>query len=175
VVPALYACRRASRFKQVAVWRCEVGGENSMSKPGAGVLSAILSSRPRGGRLVFILAGLFCAGALSQSTGPTDSKGSTTKVLASIDLASEIDAITGRQLRARLVTIEPGGHTTAHSHKDRPTVEYVLQGTVVEMRNGIEIQHQAGDMVLGRHDVNHWWENRGTTPVVLLPVDVFKP
>src|SRR6185369_17143122 len=58
VVPALYACRRASRFKQAAVWRCEVGGENSMSKSGARVLRAMRSSGPPGGRLVFILAGV---------------------------------------------------------------------------------------------------------------------
>jgi uncharacterized cupin superfamily protein len=67
------------------------------------------------------------------------------------------------------------GHIAAHSHKDRPTLEYVLQGEVVEIRNGVEIPHKAGEMVAARQDVSHWWENRGTVPVVLLPVDVFKP
>jgi quercetin dioxygenase-like cupin family protein len=54
-------------------------------------------------------------------------------------------------------------------------MEYVVQGQVVEIRNGIEIQHGPGDMVIATHDVSHWWENRGATPVILLPVDIFKP
>ncbi len=113
--------------------------------------------------------------AHSQGLGPSEGKGSSTKALGNIDLSTEIEGLSGRQLRARLVTIEPGGHTAFHSHKDRPTIEYVVQGNVVEIRNGVEIQHGPGEMVPATHDVSHWWENRGTTPVVLLPVDVFKP
>lgn len=99
----------------------------------------------------------------------------STKSLGTIDLSSEIEGMSGRQLRARLVTIEPGGHVAVHSHNDRPTMEYVVQGQPVEIRNGVEITHQPGDMVIATHDVSHWWENRGTTSVVLLPVDIFKP
>jgi quercetin dioxygenase-like cupin family protein len=113
--------------------------------------------------------------AFSQGLGPSDSKGTSTKALGSIDLSTEIEGVSGRHLRARLVTIEPGGHVAAHSHKDRPATEYVVQGNVVEVRNGVEIQHGPGEMVTATREVSHWWENRGTTPVVLLPVDVFKP
>ena len=73
------------------------------------------------------------------------------------------------------MTIEPGGHGAAHNHKDRPTLEYVVQGNAVEIRDGVEIPHVAGDLVVAAPEVWHWWENRGTTPVLLLPVDVFKP
>jgi len=111
----------------------------------------------------------------NQVIGPTDSKGGNTKALGAIDLATEIEGMSGRQLRARLVTIEPGGHLAAHSHKDRPTMEFVVQGNVVEIRNGIEVQHGPGEMVMATREVSHWWENRGTMPVVLLPVDIFKP
>jgi len=113
--------------------------------------------------------------SFSQSAGPADSKGVTTKALGYIDLSSEVEGFAGRQLRARLITIEPGGRAALHSHKDRPTMEYVLQGNVIEIRNGVEVPHAPGEMVLATHDVSHWWENRGTVPVVLLPVDVFKP
>lgn len=123
--------------------------------------------------LCLILVG---AAARGQSpAGPTDSQGSTSKSLGSIDLSTQIDGLTGRQLRARLVTIAPGGHLAAHSHKDRPTMEYVVQGNVIEIRNGVEIPHVAGDMVSATSEVSHWWENRGTETVVLLPVDVYKP
>lgn len=117
------------------------------------------------------LAGL----AFSQAVGPTDARGASTKALGSIDLSTEIEGLSGRQLRARLVTIEPGGHLAAHVHNDRPTLEYVVQGNVIEIRNGVEVPHGPGELVMGTLGVSHWWENRGTVPVVLLPVDVFKP
>ena len=113
--------------------------------------------------------------AHSQGAGPSEARGVTTKPLGAIDLANEVEGMSGRQLRARLVTIEPGGHVALHSHKDRPTMEYVIQGQPVEIRNGIEISHQPGDLVIATREVSHWWENRGTTPVVLLPVDIYKP
>lgn len=38
-----------------------------------------------------------------------ETKGVTVELLALVDLASEIEGLAGRQLRMRLVTIEPGG------------------------------------------------------------------
>lgn len=114
--------------------------------------------------------------ALSQVAGPTEARGASTKALDSIDLSAEIDGLSGRQLRARLVTIEPGGHTAAHSHTDRPTLEYVVQGDAIEVRNGVEIPHKAGDVTANTREVSsHWWKNAGSVPVILLPVDVYKP
>jgi quercetin dioxygenase-like cupin family protein len=46
---------------------------------------------------------------------------------------------------------------------------------VIEVRNGQPIEHKAGTMVQAGNGVTHWWGNHGTTPVVLVPVDVFKP
>ena|SRR5438552_16519844 len=92
--------------------------------------------------------------AFSQGLGPSEGKGANTKALGSIDLSTEIEGLSGRQLRARLVTIEPGGHVAAHSHKDRPTMEYVVQGNVVEIRNGVEVQHGPGEMVMATRDVS---------------------
>jgi quercetin dioxygenase-like cupin family protein len=126
-------------------------------------------------RLLILAALATCGTVYGQQIGPTDAKGSSTKALGSIDLAAEIPALSGWQLRARLVTIEPGGHVAAHSHQGRPTMEYVLQGHVVEIRNGVEILHGPGDMVPATREVSHWWENRGSTPVILLPVDLYKP
>ncbi len=105
---------------------------------------------------------------------PTEAKGSATQALGSIDLGPEVN-LAGHQLRARAVTIEPGGHLAAHTHRGRPTMEYVAQGTVIEVRNGVAIEHKAGTMVPATNGVTHWWENHGTVPVVLVPVDVVKP
>src|SRR5665647_3834550 len=121
--------------------------------------------------LLSIVLGVLATSALTQSAGPVESKGTSTKQMGAIELAGEIDGTAGRQLRARLVTIEPGGHAAVHTHQGRPTMEYVLQGTVIEVRNGVPIEHKAGEMVQGVNGVTHWWENKGSEPVVLLPVD----
>ena len=123
---------------------------------------------------LFVLAALSTL-VLAQSSAPTDNQGTNTKALGSIELATEAEGTNGRQLRARSVSIEPGGHTAVHSHKGRPTLEYVLQGQVIEIRNGVEVPHGPGDVVKGTGDVTHWWENRGTTTVILVPFDVYTP
>ena len=115
------------------------------------------------------------ATAAADVVGPSENKGTTSKSLGFIDLKGEIDGLGDRQLRSRYVTIEPGGHSAAHSHAGRPTLEYVAQGHVVEIRNGVDTPHGPGEMVIATHDISHWWENRGTETVVLIPIDIFKP
>lgn len=108
------------------------------------------------------------------TTPPTQNQGVSATLLSAIDLAGEV-GLAGYQLRARAATIQPGGHVAAHTHQGRPTQEYVAQGTVIEIRNGKAIQHGPGTMVQGVNGVHHWWENHGTMPVVLIPVDIAKP
>lgn len=114
------------------------------------------------------------AGA-SQPLAPAENKDVSSKPLASLNLAGEIPDGVGRQLRARAVTIQPGGHTASHTHVNRPTLEYVLQGNVIEIRHGIEVPHATGEMVPAGNGVSHYWVNRGTVPVVLVPIDVYTP
>ena len=124
--------------------------------------------------LAILTSGLSTSAA-AQVVGPTDNKGTASRPLGLIELKSEIDGIGERQLRARHITIEPGGHAAAHSHAGRPTLEYIAQGHVIEIRNGVETPHGPGEMVTATHDISHWWENRGTETVVLIPIDIFKP
>ena len=73
-------------------------------------------------------------------------KGVTVQLLATLDLGREIEGMAGRQLRMRMVTIEPGGvFGPVHDHKDRPGVVYILQGTITDHRNGtaIRVAHEA--------------------------------
>ena len=113
--------------------------------------------------------------ALPQQTPPTENKGVAAKPVGSIDLGGEIDGMSGRQLRLRYITMEPGGHFALHNHKDRPTLEYILSGTVVEYRDGVAKEYKAGDVVLADKNTTHWWQNKGSEQVVFLPVDIFKP
>lgn len=126
-------------------------------------------------RALLILTAFGIVGNTSaQNVGPIDNKGTSSRTLGVIDLTNEIEGLGGRQLRSRFITIEPGGHAAVHSHAGRPTLEYVAQGHVIEIRNGVEVPHGPGEMVVATHDITHGWENRGTEPVVLIPVDIFK-
>ena len=120
-----------------------------------------------------LLAGL---GAVSgQHTPPTESKGVTAGKSAVLDLGPEIDGMQGRQLRMSIVTVEPGGVVMLHSHKDRPDAVYILQGTLTEYREGGFIKERPeGTMSTSGKEVTHWAENKGTTPIVFIAVDIFK-
>jgi hypothetical protein len=52
---------------------------------------------------------------------PPETRGITVQPLAAVDLGPEIEGMAGRQLRMRMVTIEPGGvFGPVHDHRDRP-------------------------------------------------------
>jgi hypothetical protein len=75
-----------------------------------------------------LVLGLRTAGG--QQTPPTENKGMKAPLVASLDLGQEIDDMQGRQLRMRVITLEPGGVIAVHPHKDRPSVVYLLQGNM---------------------------------------------
>jgi quercetin dioxygenase-like cupin family protein len=112
--------------------------------------------------------------ASSQQTVPKDNKGFKATVKQVVDLGPEIEGMTGRQLRMRLLTIEPGGYIGIHSHKDRPAVVYFLQGTdTVTLEDGTVRVFRPGDTSSANKDTVHWHRNDGKEPVVLIAVDVF--
>ena len=114
--------------------------------------------------------------ASAQDTVPKDNKGFKTAKAQVVDLGPEIDGMSGRELRMRVLTIEPGGHIGLHSHKDRPAVVYFLQGTdTVLSADGTSKTFHAGDKSSATKDTTHWHRNDGKDDVVLIAVDVFHP
>ena len=112
--------------------------------------------------------------ANSQEAAPKGNKEFKANVLEAVDLGPEIDGMQGRQLRMRLLTIEPGGYIGIHSHKDRPAVAYVVQGTdTVTLEDGTVKVLQPGDTTSADKDTTHWHRNNGKERVVLVAVDVF--
>ena len=100
-------------------------------------------------------------------------RGVTVEVLATVDLAGEIEGMAGRQLRMRMVTIEPGGvFGPIHDHKGRPGTVYVLQGTITDHRNGVATEYGPGVGWPEDRNTTHWLENRGSTPAVEISVDI---
>lgn len=112
--------------------------------------------------------------ATAQQAAPTESKGIIIAPLSAVDLGPEITGMQGRQLRLRMLTIEPGGVLAAHSHRDRPGAAYVLKGTVIEHRGDVAKEYGAGQTWSEDGNVIHWLENKGTSPAVLIVTDIFK-
>jgi quercetin dioxygenase-like cupin family protein len=112
--------------------------------------------------------------AVSQESPPKENKGMKAPVIASLDLGPEIDGMQGRQLRMRKFTLEPGGIIGIHPHKDRPSTVYLLQGTLIERRQGGYVkEHHEGEAWAEGKATTHWVENRGTEPAVFIGVDIF--
>src|SRR5512137_1213222 len=112
--------------------------------------------------------------AMRDEQAAPETKGVTVKLLAALDLGPEIEGMDGRQLRMRMVTIEPGGVIgPVNNHVDRPGVVYILQGTITDHRNGVATEYGPGLGWPEDRNTTHWLENRGTTTAVEISVDIF--
>jgi quercetin dioxygenase-like cupin family protein len=118
--------------------------------------------------------GLLGSNMVLAQQAPADRKGISGKVLTSIELGGEMDHLDGLVLRMRTTTIEPGGSTGMHDHKGHPSVIYILQGPITEIRGDTVRELRPGDVVAQGKQTQHALENRGTTGVVFLQVEVIK-
>jgi quercetin dioxygenase-like cupin family protein len=113
--------------------------------------------------------------SVGQGAAPKETKGVATEKTTKQDLANEIEGMKGWELRLRVLNIEPGGVIGLHSHKDRPSVAYVAQGTFTEHRDGgATKEHPRGDAWSEGKETTHWSENKGQTPVILIVGDLVK-
>jgi quercetin dioxygenase-like cupin family protein len=114
-------------------------------------------------------------GTMSNDHAAPETKGVSVKLLATVDLGPEIEGMAGRQLRMRMVTIEPGGvFGPIHDHIGRPGTVYILQGTITDHRNGVATDYGPGVGWPEDRNTTHWLENRGTTPAVEISVDIVR-
>ncbi len=98
-----------------------------------------------------------------------------TERLAVADLATEIGAIDGHVLRVSKTTIEPGGHYAQHSHVHRPEIIYVLEGVFTDIRDGLETQYGAGEVIQMINGAKHAIVNKQAVPVTYISVTVRRP
>ncbi len=107
--------------------------------------------------------------------GPDGKIGASEEVVQEVDLRGEfpeLDGLETQALRARLVKLEPGGVIGIHEHKDRPNYFRVMQGEITyHGPDGVK-SYREGDEVEELGPTPHWWDNRGSTQVVLYAVDV---
>jgi len=102
-----------------------------------------------------------------------ESRGIEVQLLATVDLAGEIEGMEGRALRMRMVTIQPGGvFGPVHDHVGRPGIVYVLQGRITDHRDGVDTDYGPGVGWPEDRHTTHWLENKGATPAVEISVDI---
>ena len=108
----------------------------------------------------------------NEGTRP-DTRGVAVQALATVDLTNEMEGMAGRQLRMRMVTMEPGGvFGPIHDHRGRPGIVYVLQGTITDHRDGVTTDYGPGVGWPEDRDTVHWLENRGAVEAVEISVDI---
>ena len=142
------------------------------------IVTAILAVTPAFGTAIGSAADTtFESAAVEPPPGaPTEHKGLETLKKQVVDLGSEIPGMEGRELRLRLLKIEPGGHIKVHSHKNRPAVFYVIQGeTTITYGDGAVKSFPTGSMGFANKDTVHWHQNNGKEPVVFVAGDIFQP
>ena len=112
---------------------------------------------------------------MSNEQAIPETKGVTVALLTVLDLGPEIEGMAGRQLRMRMVTMEPGAiFGSIHDHKDRPGMVYVLEGTITDYRDGVTREYGPGPGWPEDKNTLHWLENRGTTPAMEISVDIVR-
>lgn len=107
--------------------------------------------------------------------GPKESKGvSVPEVVGSIPLKIDFPSLEGRILRARTITLDPGGVIAVHKHEGRPGIAYILEGEIVEHRSDSKepIVLRKGDVTLESPGLIHWMENKGDVPARVVAVDI---
>jgi len=126
-------------------------------------------------KLPIWFAGVLLVGAVisTQAQAP-EPKGPMAKPLLNLDLAPEMDSVEGRVMRMQLTTYEPGASNKPHSHKDRPEVVYILSGKIIEHRGDVAKEYGPGDTFTADRNTNHWMENKGTVPAVMLVTGIAK-
>ncbi len=115
---------------------------------------------------------------IDELIGPAAPRGLSVEELGDQPLGREFadnPLVATRALRARLLTLEPGGVVPIHSHDDRPAITYVTQGEVLEYRSDSAepILRQRGDVTFDGDGIAQWWENVGDEAVIFYVVDFF--
>lgn len=113
------------------------------------------------------LAFALIAPAWAQDTPPEKASGlaGTAEAVGTVDLAPHNlpGGMADYDLRARNITIAPGGAINSHPHAGRPGIVRVTKGTVIEYRGTTSRTLKAGDAWYEHADTVHWFRNPSST------------
>ena len=80
--------------------------------------------------------------------------------------------LAGLAMRMRQVDIAPGGSIDTHSHRGRPAVLYIIEGSIVERRGAAVREYLAGESYAIGGDLSHAIENPNPIPATYIEVDI---
>lgn len=127
------------------------------------------------GTVAISMANLTSQVAVAQTAPPTANQGYSSKLIGTLNLNGQLTEIGDRQLRVRLVTLEPGGTIVLHNHKDRPSVEMLIKGTATEYRQNVPKEYKEGEAMIADVETVHSWKNNSNAPAVIVAADIFNP
>lgn len=109
--------------------------------------------------------------------GPTESFKDYNETIMQFDLGKEIN-LKGRVMRMHYSTMAPGGMILQHSHANRPTTEYVVEGNTAETKKDgtgkVVVEHlNANQNELSTVGITHWWKNESKGMVKLMAIDIW--
>jgi quercetin dioxygenase-like cupin family protein len=109
---------------------------------------------------------------LSAALGQQTPKGVEAQELGRVDAGENCP---GHVLRMRRVTFEPGASIPMHSHKERPEVVLVMEGTLTNKVKGQSpTQLAVGTVGINGTEVEHEPANETSKPVVELTAELIK-
>jgi quercetin dioxygenase-like cupin family protein len=112
---------------------------------------------------------------MSEGQPGPETRGVSIEFLGAVDLGPEIEGMDGRELRMRMVTMEPGAvYGPLHDHVDRPGIVFILQGTITDHRDGVSTDYGPGLGWPEDRSTLHWLENRGPVAAVEISVDIVR-
>lgn len=118
--------------------------------------------------LVGLACAMFLAGPATASDTPPDKPvgiSGMADAVGLVDLAPHNLAgpVGDYDLRARVVSLAPGGGIQNHPHAGRPGIARVTKGSIIEYRGSTARTLQAGEWWLETADVSHWFRNPSTS------------
>jgi quercetin dioxygenase-like cupin family protein len=109
---------------------------------------------------------------LGSALGQQTPKGIEPQELGRVDAGENCP---GHVLRMRRVTFAPGASIPMHSHKERPEVVLVMEGTLTNTVKGQSpTQLAAGTVGINGPEVEHEPANETSKPVVILTAELIK-
>ncbi len=75
-------------------------------------------------------------------------------------------------IRARVITVAPGGSIAEHEHSKRAGIVYVQSGSIVEFRGAMKRTLNPGDSVVEDVNTVHAYLNTGNQDCVLIAFDI---
>lgn len=118
------------------------------------------------------LALLTAGSASAQQDVVPATRGVSARPLTALEFGADMPNLAGQAMRMRQVSIAPGGSIDTHSHRGRPAVLYIVEGSIVERRGEAVREYQAGESYAIGGDLSHAIENPSPMPATYIEVDI---